>query len=147
MTSRQRFIGGVWRTATGRKRYIGGAWRTATRRKIYKGGAWHDAESYAPAFSASASPSAVSGTVSNPSPSIVSSDYVTVTPIGGLAPYTYSWDGGGATPTAPANATTSFYKTGVVPGGSFETSAGCTIADSLGATTTVSVPVSLFNEG
>lgn len=146
MTSRQRFIGGVWRTATSRKKYIGGKWRTATRRKIYLSGAWHDAEQYTSSLTASASPSLVSGTTASGSPVTITSDSATVTPSGGLGPYAYNWDGGGSSPTSATSATTAFTST-VVPGGTFEGTAACTVTDSLGATAAATVSIFLNNEG
>lgn len=103
-----------------------------------------------PALSASASPTTVSGfdTVVAPDSSTATTDPTTVTPTGGVAPYTYSWafvSGNTATINSPTSATTTFtrsvfldtagqsvFRTGVYR---------CTVTDSASQTATADVTV------
>jgi hypothetical protein len=145
--SDQFFYGGVWRAQTGRMKFIGGAWRTATRRKMFMGGVWRSSptSTYTSPLSASASGD-VSGNVDSPFSVVVTSDPATVTPSGGLAPYTYSWATPGMAATAPTSATTQFYKT-LAHDAEYVNDAVCTVTDSLGAHTTATVGVDLTNRG
>lgn len=139
-------VGGSWRSIHRAEMFRGGSWRTLTRGEIYKGAAWHPLFTFVSPMTASASPSDVNGYQSSLIPTTVTSGYTTVTPSGGLGPYTYSWAGAGLSITNPTSATTAFYAT-VSPGGDLFTSATCTVTDSLGSTATANVGVDLQNTG
>lgn len=74
---------------------------------------------------------------------------VTVTPSGGVSPYTYSWTlltGATLTVNSPTAATTTFSKTGMISGDSFDATYRCTVTDSTGGTpltATADVPVTI----
>lgn len=143
----QIFTGGAWRTITSGKIYLGGAWRTITRGQVYKGGGWKDGPAFVPPLSASASPSDATGTASGHFAANVASNYVTVTPVGGLAPFTYSWAAGsGITAAYPTSANTYFSKY-LSPFQETIADATCTVTDSLGTTATATVSVDLVHEG
>lgn len=143
----QIFTGGTWRTITSGKVYLGGAWRTITRGSVYKGGAWKDGPAFIPPLSASASLAEVFGSTSGHFGQTVTSNNVTVTPVGGLGPFTYSWAvGSGITATNPAGATTAFSKF-QAPFSETIADATCTVTDSLDSTATADVEVDLVHEG
>lgn len=71
----------------------------------------------------------------------------TVTPSGGTGPYTYAWtkvSGATVTVDAPTSATTSFTTT-LSPGGFSYSVYRCTVTDSLSATATADVSVTLYD--
>lgn len=137
-------VGGSWRTITRGEVYLGGSWRMLTRGEIYKGGAWHTLFTFVSPMTASASPPTAFGEGNSPHSVIVSSGTVTVTPGGGLGPYTYSWSAPDVTVRVPASANTDFYAT-LLAGQEIGTVASCLVTDSLGATATANVPVTLIN--
>lgn len=103
-------------------------------------------------FSATVSP--VSAYGSEAGPAVIASNSVTVTPTGGVAPYSYSWAlGVGTTITinSAAAATTGFTSIGSVPPWTaYEDTATCTVTDSTGGTpltTQVSLNVTLYATG
>jgi len=133
-------ISGAWKELSSGKVRVGNAWKTVTQGKIYVGGAWKDLLGFTPALSLSASPSTAIGSATYGfGPAVTNS--VTVTPTGGLAPYTYSWArvsgtiGSAGSPTA---ATTVF---GGDPNPDYVASSTfrCTCTDSLGNTATADV--------
>jgi len=73
----------------------------------------------------------------------------TVTPSGGVSPYTYAWtllSGDTLTVNSPSAATTTFSKTGMLPGDSFDATYRCTVTDSTSGTpltATADVPVTI----
>jgi hypothetical protein len=143
----QIFTGGAWRTITSGKIYIGGAWRTITRGSVYKGGSWKDGPAFVPPLSATASPSDAFGSTTGHFGATVTSNNVTVMPVGGLGPFTYSWAvGSGITASNPTGATTSFSKY-LTPFSETIASATCTVTDSLGSTATAEVSIDLVHEG
>jgi len=101
----------------------------------------------ASAVSASALPTSISYVSNSSAPTTGST---TVTPTGGLGPYTFSWaftsGGTGITIVSPGSPVTAFSTTGLGTGSTVSGTATCTVTDSLSQTTTVAVPVSISNE-
>jgi hypothetical protein len=86
------------------------------------------------AMTASASPTSLYKTGPTSSQTTAS---VTVTPSGGVSPYTYSWTlltGDTLTVNSPTAATTTFSMTGMISGDSFDATYRCTVTDSTGGT-------------
>ena len=98
------------------------------------------------AMTASASPTSLYKTGPTASQTTAS---VTVTPSGGVSPYTYAWTlltGATLTVNSPTAATTTFSKTGMISGDSFDATYRCTVTDSTGGTpltATADVPVTI----
>jgi len=136
--------GGSWHTLTRGGINRGGAERTLTRGEIYKGGAWHALFTFVTPLTATASPGEVFGGGSSHTPIAITTNSTTVTPSGGLGPYTYSWSG--SQPAYPTNATTYFTET-VAPFGEILTGSVCTVTDSLGHTATATVDIDVSNDG
>lgn len=96
---------------------------------------------------ATVSPAEATDSVSGFPPTAITatSNTVTVTAQGGLAPYTYAWtktDGDTVTVTAPTSNATAFTET-EPPGVTFYATYRCTVTDSTGKTASVEVPVRL----
>lgn len=134
-------IGGDWKDIGAGKVFASGAWRTLVAIKVYFEGAWRDVANFtaptpeAPGFTVTAPTSVRTvGTLST-----IRSSAVTVTPSGGLAPYTYSWTAPGATIGTPHRASTTFTVNGMVYEDERELTAACVVADALGSTATVSI--------
>lgn len=142
------YANGGWRVGKRAEVYVGGRWRTLTRGEAYINGAWRQIFSFAPPFTVSVSPSAVSGARSTylPSYGVVTSNTTTATPSGGTAPFSYQWTmtSGIATPTKPTLASTAF-TAGLAADSSDTSTAIVTVTDSLGVTATASVSVNLTN--
>jgi hypothetical protein len=94
-------------------------------------------------LAASASPETVSGFTSGSG--TCTTNNVTVTPSGGVSPYTYAWavvsHDSGVAPTAdaPSAATTAFSQTSIGANEYYSATFRCTVTDDLGDTTTVDV--------
>lgn len=139
-------VGGVWKPVTALRVNVAGAWKNVTKVRVNVGGVWKDAGTYLTALSATINDAAPSGRTFGTNP--VSTNVVTVTPSGGLAPYTYSWAliSGRGSPESPTMASTRFseyvddYGTAV---GLFR----CTVTDALGATVTVDADATFNNFG
>lgn len=77
----------------------------------------------------------------------------TVTPTGGVAPYTYAWTllsyTSGIVPvcSSPTTATTPFYQTGMAPGDFFIGVFRCTVTDFVSATATTDVTANFYSFG
>lgn len=136
------YTGGAWRSVGRADVYVDGQWRRLTRSEQYVGGAWETGDRFLIPLTASAT-SEVTGfgyitVITNPA---------TVTPAGGLGPYTYSWariSGTYGTANSPTSATTTFYAT--PPSNTIQTSVfRCTVTDSLGSTATADV-TAIFEE-
>jgi hypothetical protein len=144
------FIAGAWHEVSRRFAFIGGSWRRVTRRLIYIDGAWNTAARFLDPLSVSVSPPSASATVSSHLPA-VGTVYVSATPAGGLAPYTYAWGvipdiGPPPTVGAPTSANTYAYQS--IPSGTqYESSLQVTVTDSLGQTASATCPCTFINEG
>lgn len=99
-------------------------------------------------LSASASPPAVSKTQGSfgPGALTLTSNTTTVTPAGGVAPFTYAWaylsGDTGVNPTAASSATSAFSGS-IAVGEVKSTTFRCTVTDANGATATASVTCTL----
>jgi hypothetical protein len=138
------YTAGAWRSVGSGDVYIDGQWRRLTRSEAYVGGAWETGDRFLIPLTATGT-----GEVGGFGYIYVTTDPATVTPNGGLAPYTYSWvrlSGTYGTATIPTAATTTFYAT--PPSGSIQTSVfRCTVTDSLGSTATADVTVTFEEVG
>lgn len=149
MATFKRWDGAAWQDITTFKRWDGAAWQDVTTVQRWDGAAWVDCTwgGGAGSLSATADESSVSS-VSNDGADecpTYTSESVTVTATGGTGPYTYSWTklSGNAALYAgsPTSATTAFEAS--ICFGSRSGVFRCTVEDSLGATATVDVSVTL----
>lgn len=148
------FLGGAWSSPSTAEAYVSGAWRTLQYGEAYIGGTWRTVANFSPATPAppgggtsggggggslALSVSPTSLTVFGRFSSLTSGS-ITVTPSGGLAPYTYAWSILGADApsslTAPTFATTAINC--IVPSEevAYATTIQCVVTDSLGVTAT-----------
>jgi hypothetical protein len=130
-------FGGEWREITSAKAFINGAWRTIRYGKAYASGSWRDAVAFVPALTLAASPESVSGVSTL---GTVVTNGTTVTPTGGVSPYTYAWTrvSGVGEISSPTSASTAFYYN--APGfANYTGTFRCTVTDSLGTTATADV--------
>ena len=127
-------VSGAWKTVASGKVRIGGAWKQIASCQVYTGGAWKEVTGFAPAMTASISPSDAVGYIFGAG--TVTSEAATCTPSGGTAPYTYSWVilYGDATATNPTSASTAFSQ--VVNYDTVTGSAQCTVTDANGTAAT-----------
>lgn len=131
-------VGGAWKPVDSAEVRLGGQWKRILSVSARVGGVWKQIASYAPAMSASVSPAAAAGLISGLGDCTTNS--VTVTPSGGLAPFTYAWakvSGEGAV-DRPSSATTAFTDNLALnesTSGAFR----CTVTDSAAQTATVDV--------
>jgi hypothetical protein len=146
-------LGGEWKTISTAKVFANGTWRTLAAIRAFIDGEWREVAN----FTAPATPpgdgggSTQTGLTATASPdeqtafgttaSIVSQP-VTVTPSGGLAPYTYSWTASGLTISAPASSTSKFTAPGLGRGEILEASVSCRVTDSLGTVATAHATIS-----
>lgn len=129
------YANGAWRDVARGKVFAGGAWRTITRALVWQAGAWRTAVQFAPPLGVSV-PGLVTVNGYEPGSAVLDA-YVTATPTGGLAPYTYQWAADawvelhGQT-LASVTATAS-----VDPGGSgYSATLSVTVTDAIGQTAT-----------
>jgi len=146
------FIGGAWRTLTRGEAYIGGKWRTLTHGEMSLDDAWPQVLSFVPPLSVSISPPSVSGTAfpSKPITATATTPFVTATPSGGKAPYTYAWvvashDGTPPAISNPNSASTNFSKS-VPANAEQEAVFTLTVTDALGKTASASIAATFFNQ-
>ena len=149
-------LGGAWQTITGAKVFASGSWRTLSGIKVYASGAWRDVASFSPpppppggggggggSMTLSISPDFQS--VTGPG-GTVTSNPVTATPSGGVAPYTYTWSisdlEGNPSINSPTLATTTFSASGLFPDEPVVPSFQCVCRDSLGNTASAECSVS-----
>lgn len=139
------FIAGAWKSAPSLKVIVGGVAKVATRTRVFASGAWRTGESFVRPLTATASRSTVGV---NGFTSYLVTPATTITPDGGIAPFSYSWarlsgEGDALTPTS---ATTTF---GAYVGEYSSTSGTfrCTVTDGDGATVTVDVTANFTNLG
>ena len=142
--------GGIWRTITSPAVRVSGSWQPVQNAWVRVSGAWQNFYAAVTSFTASASPTFVTGLniISAPDDCPVTTNSTTVTPTGGVAPYTYSWayvSGDSATVNSPTSATTTFSRNVFInnPGQSFIRSGvyRCTVTDSASQTATADVDV------
>lgn len=147
MPKMEAFISGAWRAPARGEVLIGGAWRRITRGESYRSGAWVGIASFIPPLSLSLSPPSVSGGVSPNKPSVqtVRTNYVTATPFGGSAPYSYSWSAPGIAPSNPTNAVTAFVAT-LAPEQEITGTATVTCTDANGNTAVGQCEYYLYNQ-
>ena len=129
------FSAAACREITSAKAFIGGAWRTLTVGKVYKGGAWQSAASFVLPMSVAITPNPAFGRGTG----YVTSNTITATPTGGLAPFTYSWTVVSSAPrlvTINSPATASTTATADVSGGDVNFTLQCVATDSLGTAVT-----------
>lgn len=145
------YVGGTWVSPSGAEAYIGGAWRTLQYAEAYIGGSWRTVANFTPpspggggggggTLSLSVSPTSISKVGS---PTTFTTGYITVTPSGGLAPYSYVWSivssdpGPTFTLTAPGYASTKVSGTGFpLTDTPYNCTIHCVVTDSLGVTAT-----------
>lgn len=131
-------IGGAWRLVKSAEAYLGGGFKRIVRSEVYTGGAWKAGDTFLVPLTATASPSTVYGYYEPElRPVRIYTGETTVTPAGGLGPFTYSWANisGTGTVTRPGLATTDFYRSPGTGTAVFR----CTVTDALGATATTDV--------
>lgn len=143
----QATIAGVKKAAQALEVRVGGVNLPAKIAQIRIGGVvktfWQD-------FSASASPSHVSGAASSSGSDDVLTSSTTAAPVGGTPPYTFLWSGGDADWQIDndASATTAFLRIGLLSGSADSATFLCTITDAAGAlVTTNTVTASARNIG
>lgn len=149
-------LGGTWQQITGAKAFLSGSWRTIKAIKAYIGGEWRDVANFSPpgpggggggTLTLSLSASSVGRATANSSTVTTN---VTVTPSGGIAPYTYSWakqSGDAITASATTAATTAFSASSLVVDETRTAVFRCTCTDSLGVSATsgdVTVTITRF---
>ena len=139
-------VAGVWKTVTTIKVNVAGVWRTVTGTRVNVGGAWKVGETFLQPLTATISDSAPQGSAFG-TPTITTAP-VTVTPVGGASPYTYSWaliSGVGAA-LSPTLATTRFRATvddSQTVTGLFR----CTVTDALSSTVTIDANATFTQAG
>lgn len=152
----KRWNGSAFVDTSTEKRWNGSAWVDLTVAKRWNGSAWVDiafSGGGGGGLSATVNDGTVFGEVVDigPAPAVVNvvstlPSTVTVTPSGGTGPYTYSWShvsGDSAVQVSSPTAATTQFNANV---GKNQTKAAvkrCTVQDSLGATASVDVSVSL----
>jgi hypothetical protein len=146
------FTGGTWRTITSAEAYIGGAWQRIQYAEAYVNGAWRQIVSFAAPYTALVvSPSPVSASAQSDT---ITTESVSATPTGGLAPFTYNWtlvSSSGLTVVTilfPNSSSTPFTAT-LSPGGEGASGSAtftCTATDSLGSSKSASVNVGFFHD-
>lgn len=128
-------IGGAWREIIYGEVYINGAWRRLKYAEGYISGAWRQIANFIEPLTLDVSPPAPSkfGTSDT-----ITSNTVTATPTGGLAPFTYSWvRTSGSTDidvNSPAAASTTFTGAGLDADTLTTATFTCTVTDALGST-------------
>jgi hypothetical protein len=140
--------GGTLREITAFKLKYLGVERNVRAAKVYHSGALRTFYEASDPLTATASPSAQ---IAISALSEITSAPVTVTPTGGLAPYTYSWavtSFAGTTPTIgnAGFATTDFSQINVGVGALHNCSFTCTVTDALGSTATAVTTVRFKRE-
>jgi hypothetical protein len=124
------YISGAWREIESGRVRVGGAWKNLTRIRAYVSGAWEDVATFTPPISLGLTPDIIGDIFI--SPGTYTSPLVTATPVGGVAPYTYSWaytsGTTGYTIANPTSASTRFTRSFVVDG-EYITNFTCTVTD------------------
>lgn len=131
-------LDGVWREIGAGRIRINNTWRPLTRARAYVSGAWRDVATFLLPLTLSSSP--VSPLASVVGAGEASTGPVTITPSGGLGPYTYAWSlvSGSCTISSPTSASSNFSRT-MTNGERAEVTVRCTVTDSLGTVATIDV--------
>lgn len=128
---------------------VGGAQKRVTRIEAWNGSAWKVAQAFVTPLTLSRSPTGTIITDRVFDLELVISQTITVTPSGGLAPFSYAWtilSGAGVYAAVPTMATTTLRKTMDI-GQSVSGTARCTVTDSLGTQSAIDIPFNLVNTG
>lgn len=142
-------VGGAEKLAAKADIYINGAKKRVTRIEAWNGSAWKSAQAFVLPLTLSRTPIGTIPTDKVFDLELVISRAITVTPNGGLAPFTYAWtilSGAGVYAAAPNMATTTLRKV-MDLGQSVTGTARCTVTDSLGTQGTIDIPFNLINTG
>jgi hypothetical protein len=145
-------LGGEWKTISAAKVFANGTWRTLAAIRAFVGGEWREVANFtAPSTPPGTDPGTPTGLTATASPteqtasgttaSIISQP-ITVTPSGGLAPYTYSWTASALVISSPTSATSKFTAPGLGRGEMLEAGVSCRVTDSLGSTVTAHATIS-----
>lgn len=152
MATHTRWNGSAFVGVSTFKRWNGSAFVDVTTVKRWDGAAWVDTGwgGGGGDLSATVSPGEAHGEGDTDRlVEVVVSNTVTTTPSGGTGPYTYAWTrvSGSASiqATAPTAATSAFLA-GLYDGTTKTATFRCTVTDSLAATATIDVPVTLVRE-
>lgn len=141
-------IGGSWETVTKLFAKIAGSWEQVQTAWIKVAGSWEQVYINFTASASDTTPSGADSGFSQTGP--VTSNVITITPVGGTAPYTYAWaivggasSSGPFTATAPTGVATAF--TNVCDTDDIDNNEQwrCTVTDDDGNETTVTVTVTL----
>ena len=140
------FLGGAWRDITAGQIFISGSWHKLASAQQYNGGQWRTIANFTPpgtggggggSMTLKVSPNPCGSTTNS---TTISTPFCTVTPFGGLAPYTYSWTAtNGARANTPTQASCNFTMMGVAQFNEVDAIATCVVKDSLGVTASISV--------
>jgi hypothetical protein len=141
------FVTGAWKTPGRAETLIGGVWRRITRAEIYVSGSWRQCLTFTTPFSFSVTPY-VSGSASPAKPirQVVTTDTAYAMPVGGTAPFTYSWSASGVTINKPTSSFTTFTAT-LNAGQELSGFATVTCVDATGQTASGTVEYYLYNDG
>lgn len=136
-------MAGAWHAVTRAELYVGGQWRTVKRGEAYKAADWRTILSFVPTMSVSANDVFGSGATLQ-----ITSDPSTATPVGGVAPFTYTWSvvSGSAVALTPNSATTAF-RAFLAPTATDNSTAEVLATDALGATATATIQITLSRDG
>lgn len=142
-------VDGEWKEMTSAKIAIDGVWKPVERITVMEDGAWRVVYTATPPLSATISPGFAFGSRSAKITISVPTGFVTASPVGGKAPFSYAWtqiSGMTAAIGSPSAATTNFSMR-VIP---YETEAAqfrCTVTDADGKTASAIVTASFVNLG
>lgn len=147
MATFKRWDGSAWQDVTTFKRWDGAAWQDVAAVKRWDGASWVDCGWGGGGLSATISSSSVDGASNDGADECPThtSDSVTVTVTGGTGPYTYSWarlSGSAAIYADSSTSASTTFSASIC----FGTRSGvwrCTVTDSLSATATVDVSITL----
>ena len=139
-------VSGDWKEITSGRVYIGGAWKNLVRIRAYIGGAWKEVATFVQPLTASVSPAVTAANRIGAGTATTSP--VTITPSGGIGPYTYSCvrvTGTGGTVTSPSSATTTFRR--LMGNGEVATNVfRWTVTDAMGSVVTGDCTVDFISE-
>lgn len=138
---------GVLQTITAVQVKDGSSMRSIVRMKVMDGATLRTVATFVQPLTASAPAGEFTRSFDSET---MTSDPVTCTPSGGLAPYTYLWTvvSGTVSITTPTAASTTFSKTVTTPSVQEFATVRCTVTDSAGSTATDDVALTfIYNDG